>query len=142
MGSHTLEEIPAFTRTVLERIALHIGSYIIQAKNEEKIRQYQQDIETAFNTIDDFLFILDMDGNMIHFNSTVHNRLGYKEAELLNKHVLKVHPPDRHEEAGQKVQGMLMGTEKSAGCLSSQKTEQGSLSKQLLNKGNGEGKML
>ncbi|MBK9392341.1 MAG: PAS domain S-box protein [Bacteroidetes bacterium] len=73
--------------------------------------QNQQDINAAFDTIDDFLFILDMSGNMIHFNSTVNTRLGYKKDELLNKHVLKVHPADRHDEASQKVKGMLMGTE-------------------------------
>ncbi|MFN8240304.1 MAG: PAS domain S-box protein [Bacteroidales bacterium] len=111
IGSRTMETVPDFTREVLERISMHIGSFIVEAKNEEKIRQIQQDVNTAFNTIDDFLFILDMEGRIIYFNSTVTSRLGYSENELTGESVLRVHPPEKHEEAALKVQGMLMGTE-------------------------------
>ena len=111
IASRSFLQIPDLSRNILEKIALHVGSFIIQAKNEDKLRQNQQDLHTLFNTIDDFLFILDMDGKIIHFNSTVTGRLGYAESELINEHVLKVHPPDRHEEATIKIQGMLMGTE-------------------------------
>ena len=111
MASRKMSEIPTITRTFLERIALHIGSFIVQAKNEERLRRYQQDLITTFNTIDDFLFILDMEARMIHFNSTVSKRLGYSNEELYNQNVLMVHPPEQHEEATRNVLGMLAGTE-------------------------------
>lgn len=111
IASRSSDKIPDFSKSVLENIALHIGSFIIQAKHEDKIRQNQQDLNTLFNTIDDFLFILDMEGKILYFNSTVTERLGYNESELLRRHVLKVHPPDQHREATEKIQGMLAGTE-------------------------------
>jgi PAS domain S-box-containing protein len=52
-----------------------------------------------------------MGGRMLYFNSVVTNRLGYTVNELLHEHVLKVHLPDKHEEATQKIEGMLRGDE-------------------------------
>ena len=61
------------------------------------------------NTIDDFLFVLDEQGNIVHENSTVTNRLGYSREELFGKSVLMVHPPERRDEAGRIVGEMLSG---------------------------------
>jgi PAS domain S-box-containing protein len=66
---------------------------------------------TFFDSIDDLLFVLDIDGNIIKVNRTVIDRLGYPEDELLGRHVLMVHPEARREEAGAIVGAMLAGTE-------------------------------
>jgi len=111
IASRSHDDISDLTKSMLERIAQYIGSYIIQSRNEDKLRQNQEDLNTLFNTIDDFLFILDMNGNIIYFNNIVIERLGYTPQELINEHVLKVHPPLRHAEATRIITGMLMGTE-------------------------------
>ncbi len=72
-------------------------------------RQTKQNYETFFDTIDDFFFVLDEEGRIIHANATVYNRLGFSKEELLGISVLMVHPPDRREEAGKIVQEMLIG---------------------------------
>jgi PAS domain S-box-containing protein len=77
---------------------------------EELINLTRQNYETFFNTIDDFLWVLDEQGNIIHTNNTVQKRLNYTENELLNQSVLLVHPEDRREEAGRIVGEMLAGT--------------------------------
>ena len=41
------------------------------------VKQTHVNYETFFNTIDEFLFVLDMKANIIHINATVCNRLGY-----------------------------------------------------------------
>ncbi len=74
--------------------------------------QPQGDFEGFFNTIDDFLFILDGKGNILKVNSTVINRLGYTEKELIGKPVLIIHPPERQEETGRIVSEMLQGKAK------------------------------
>ena len=74
------------------------------------VEQTKQNYETFFNTIDDFLFVLDEQGNIIHVNNTVVNRLNYSKEELVDKSVLLVHPPERREEAGRIVGEMLAGT--------------------------------
>ncbi len=77
---------------------------------EDLLNQTRQNYETFFNTIDDFLFVLDVQGNIIHINNTVNKRLGYSLKELIDLSVLMVHPPQRREEAGRIVEEMLAGT--------------------------------
>ena len=76
---------------------------------ENLLAQTRTNYETFFNTIDDFLFILDVEGNIIHTNTTVIGRLGYTPEELFGKSVLMVHPPDCRDEAGRIVGEMLNG---------------------------------
>jgi PAS domain S-box-containing protein len=76
---------------------------------EEIIKQTRANFEQFFNTIDDFLFVLDEQGNIIYTNETVHTRLGYTSDELFGKSVLLVHPEERREEAGRIVGEMLLG---------------------------------
>ena len=65
--------------------------------------------EAFFNSIDDFLFVLDEQGNIIHVNNTVIDRLGYSLKELIGKPVLMIHPLERQAEAGKIVGEMLSG---------------------------------
>ncbi|MEI6186370.1 MAG: PAS domain S-box protein, partial [Dehalococcoidia bacterium] len=76
---------------------------------EDLLQQTRQNYEAFFNTIDDFLFVLDEQGNIIHTNTTVTDRLGYTNEELSGKSVLMVHPPERRAEAGRIVGEMLSG---------------------------------
>jgi PAS domain S-box-containing protein len=79
-------------------------------KAEHILTQTRINYETFFNTINDFLFVLNEQGNIIHTNNIVINRLGYSTRELMNQSVLMVHPPERREEAGRIVGEMLAGT--------------------------------
>jgi diguanylate cyclase (GGDEF)-like protein/PAS domain S-box-containing protein len=76
---------------------------------EELLEKTQKNYEMFFNSIDDFLFVLDERGHIIHTNDTVKKRLGYSEGELFGESVLIVHPPERREEAGRIVGEMLAG---------------------------------
>lgn len=79
-------------------------------RDEDLIAQTRQNYEGFFNTIDEFLFVLDVQGNIIHANTTITDRLGYAMDELLGQSVLLVHPPERRNEAGRIVGEMLSGT--------------------------------
>jgi len=81
----------------------------VLAAGAADLARSRQNFDTFFNTIDDLLFVLDGDGNMIHVNETVCRRLGYTEDELLGRPVLDVHPPARRDEAGRVVAAMLAG---------------------------------
>jgi len=83
---------------------------IKELEKENSLLQTHQNYETFFNTINDFLFVLDEQCNIIHTNSTVIDRLGYTREELVGNSVLMVHPANRREEAGRIVDEMLMGT--------------------------------
>jgi diguanylate cyclase (GGDEF)-like protein/PAS domain S-box-containing protein len=73
------------------------------------LQQTHQNYETFFNSIDEFLFVLDEQGRILHLNTIVTERLGYTEEELIGESVLLVHPPERREEAGRIVGEMLSG---------------------------------
>jgi len=95
------------------RITGHFGIQRDVTREREAVNvlsQTHQNYETFFNTINDFLFVLDEQTNIIHTNSTVINRLGYTREELAGNSVLMVHPADRREEAGHVVGEMLKGT--------------------------------
>ena len=81
-----------------------------QKEAQALLEQTRRNYEAFFNTIDDFLFVLDEQGNIIHANTKVIEKLGYPVNELFGEHVLKVHPPERREEAGRIVGEMLAGT--------------------------------
>jgi PAS domain S-box-containing protein len=76
---------------------------------EDALKQIRQNYETFFNTIDEFLFVLDEQGKIISINTTVTDRLGYAREELLGQSVLMVHPPERRDEAVRIIGEMLSG---------------------------------
>ncbi len=80
-----------------------------QKQAAEAIHQREANLYTLFNTINDFLFVLDMQGNIQAINQTVMQRLGYSQEELINQSVLFVHPEARRAEAAQIVADMLQG---------------------------------
>jgi PAS domain S-box-containing protein len=86
-----------------------ISSLINKKRTEGLLEQTRQNFETFFNTIDDFLWVLDIKGNIVHTNNTVISRLGYTREELVDRSVLMVHPVDRRNEANRIVGEMLAG---------------------------------
>lgn len=81
----------------------------IEVQTKEKERS-DRNFFNFFNSIPELLFILDMEGNILHVNKTVEDRLGYSAQELHNQSVLKVHPKERWEEAHENVTEMLQNT--------------------------------
>ncbi len=69
----------------------------------------QQTFKNLFNAIPDFLFILDVNGNIIEFNTSVTSDLGYEIEDLRGQHILAVHPPEHRNNAAVIVRNMLNG---------------------------------
>lgn len=86
-----------------------IANALDKQRGEEELEHIKQNFESFFNTIDEFLFVLDEEGRILYTNNTVIRRLGYSMEELTGQSVLLVHPPERREEAGCTVQEMLAG---------------------------------
>lgn len=75
-----------------------------------KCIQLRKNYEAFFNTLDDFLFVLDMEGRIRHCNETVFRRLKYTPEQLIGASVLEVHPVERRDEALQIVMDMIGGS--------------------------------
>lgn len=84
---------------------------ITQRKQAEaRISDSEANFRAFYNSIQDFLFVLDLQGNMLFVNDYVNQRLGYAPGELNGQSVLLVHPEDRRDETLRIVMAMLAGS--------------------------------
>jgi PAS domain S-box-containing protein len=108
-ASRTRESLSSWVIEALEGIATRIGGILARIRTDEALQRTRQNLQTLFETIEDFLFVLDESGKIVGFNPSVEKRLGYSPEDLRSMSVLSVHPPDRREEAAAIVQEMLAG---------------------------------
>lgn len=69
----------------------------------------ENNFQSLFQDITDFIFILDMNGNILEINKAVIRHLGYTSAELIGRSVLEVHPHNFREKAQLIIKQMLSG---------------------------------
>ncbi len=78
-------------------------------KTHQLLKQTRQNYLSFFNSIDEFLLVLDKKAHIVHTNATVIKRLGYTREELAGKSVLMLHPPERQDEAANMIDKILNG---------------------------------
>lgn len=108
--SRKVDVIPGHVRADLETIASQVGNVILRIQAENDIARGRADMQAFFDSIQDFIFVLNAEGQILHTNKVVSARLGYTSEELLDMNVLEVHPPERREEALAIVTEMITGT--------------------------------
>ncbi len=83
---------------------------ITESKQKERtILDSSENLLSFFSTIDDLLFIIQMDGTIIETNQFGYRLLGYEHDELVGTHILSIHPPERKEEAARILQEIIEG---------------------------------
>ena len=111
LASRTVDDFLIEVRLMLETTAALVGGAIARVRAETAVSKSQQKLQTLFDLLEDFLFILDENGRILQVNPIVEKRLGYSIEELRGQPVLFVHPPERHDEAVTIISGMLKGEE-------------------------------
>jgi PAS domain S-box-containing protein len=109
VASRSLTSVPASCRSALESVAGHIGGAIDKIRTQEQLAESQRNLQTLFDSVSDFLLVIDLQGKLVQVNQVVLQRLGYSEEELLGRHVLQVHPPKCHDEAAGNFERILAG---------------------------------
>ncbi len=97
-------------RETLASIGKELGTSIDRLASEDSVKQSAANLEILFNTIDDMVLLLDMEGKIIRTNDAVKKNLGYSDEELIGNSILILHVPDQQEKAVQYIQGMIAGT--------------------------------
>lgn len=69
----------------------------------------KKDIQRFFDSMEDFIFILDYEARILYVNSIVIKRLKYSMDELIGKKALMLHPPELREEAALIIGEMVKG---------------------------------
>lgn len=66
-----------------------------------------RDFYGLFNSIQDFIFILDLDNQVVFFNQPFLNQLGYTEAELQGKNILEIYPSNKHQDIKDAIRNLV-----------------------------------
>ena len=77
--------------------------------SEESLREIQKNFQSLFDTVDDFVFILNREGCILRSNPVAVKRLGYSTEELLGKRFIELHPPELRLELEEKLANVLSG---------------------------------
>jgi PAS domain S-box-containing protein len=109
LASHTEYAIGPNTRSTLESIASQVGPSIGRIREQVHIQKNLNNLQDIFDNLEDFLFILDINGCILHTNSFLCKRLGYSHDELLGLNVLNLHPQNRAIEAATALTNILAG---------------------------------
>jgi len=110
LASKRRQVISEEEKQTLIAISQELGSTIERMAAEEDVKKAVKNLETLFNSIDEMVFVLDMQGQILVVNDTVQKRLLYTTEELSHTNVLLLHVPERRDEALHIVEGMIAGT--------------------------------
>ncbi len=110
VASRKRDEISGQERQVLLTIGQELGSTIERLTALRYSENAAHNLLTLFNSINDMVFVLDMQGRIKTVNNAVKKTLLYTEEELAGTDVLLIHVPERRDEALKNVQGMIAGT--------------------------------
>ena len=92
------EYIFAAARDVTERIISH-----------NEIQERERNFRSFFEAVDDMIFVATEQGNIIHVNKAVGEKLGYSYDELIRMHILDVHPMEYRNDAENILGEMFKG---------------------------------
>jgi PAS domain S-box-containing protein len=109
LGSRSRHRISRSARHALETIASQIGGTVARVRAGARLAENRRQVQTLFDTIEDFLFILDAEGTLLRWNPVVERRLGHPAAALRGMRLWDLHPPDRRGEAAAILRGMGPG---------------------------------
>jgi PAS domain S-box-containing protein len=93
---------------LLQIIADNCGIALARTKAQKALQESRKNLRKLFDTIDDFLFVLDTDGKIIQSNPAVES-LGYSPDDLVGKTLVSLYPAEMQYESAQIMNGILNG---------------------------------
>ena len=113
LASTHARRLPDATVAFLQTLASLFGLALEHLAAREEAQHQRENIEGFFQTLQEFVTVLDEQGRIQYISHSVRQQLGYGDA-LLGQPVLVMHPPRVHTQAMEVVQAMLAG--KLASC--------------------------
>ncbi len=84
----------------LEALHMHFSHALWRLEVERRAALARTNFERLFDTVQDFVFVLDDAGAILHHNRAVIDALGYARGDLVGCSIAAVHPAETHEELG------------------------------------------
>jgi PAS domain S-box-containing protein len=114
LASHTEYSIPPNVRDSLETIASQVGAVLGRIRDEVDFQKNQNNLQSLFDSLEDLIFVIDVDGCILHTNHFARKRLGYLSDELIGMNILKLHPPNKALEAASVIGDIIAGRSSSS----------------------------
>ncbi|NEX22853.1 PAS domain S-box protein [Thiorhodococcus mannitoliphagus] len=109
LGSKRPGLVNASTIATLDTLARQFTQALEHLLAKVEASGQRQNLAGLFEAITDYLFVLDTEARILHYNPAVATGLGYGD-RLLGQPVWTVHPPEVHAEAKRVVAEMLAGS--------------------------------
>jgi PAS domain S-box-containing protein len=91
IASHSLDEVPDFSRTALETIATQIGSAIVRSKTAEALREGEERMRLLVESSEDIIVVQDLEGKYLYYNSSP--QYGLRASDVVGKTPFDFHEP-------------------------------------------------
>jgi PAS domain S-box-containing protein len=105
-----LEELVAERTSELVQANSGLQSEVAERmRTEAALRESQTKLQSLFDSLEDFLFVLDHEGNLLLVNPPVLEVLGYEMDQLVGQSALQLYPPRRRPEATQVWNAIMSG---------------------------------
>jgi PAS domain S-box-containing protein len=92
--THQWAQVPTLSRAALETLATQIGAAISRIQAQEALAASQSQLNALFNSLTDFLLVLDSTGRILEINQPVIDRLGYSREDLRGAHMYQLYSAD------------------------------------------------
>ncbi|MBN1432652.1 MAG: PAS domain S-box protein [Methanomicrobiaceae archaeon] len=97
------------SKNSFESIAHIFGSALKRIRAENEILSIKTNLESLFESLDDFIFVSDMEGKILHTNSIVSRKLGYTPRELEMMNISGIHGHQSYDSFSNEIEGLISG---------------------------------
>lgn len=109
LGSKTAADISNDDLEFFHSLASIIGGTISRIHAEEASHKSQENLNSFFDNLDDFAFVVDESGTFMAINPAVTQKLGFLPSDIIGKPVFTIHPSEQKDEVIKIVDAMLKG---------------------------------
>ena len=109
LAGYRCRQVSEATYRSIQNLASHCGQTLMRLAIQEETLHLQENLGGLFDSLNDFIFILDLQGRILHHNHSVSERLGYAKGALVGAPVAAVHPPEMQKTVTEIVAEMIAG---------------------------------
>ncbi len=110
LASNKELEIPADSRNLVETIANQLGVIISRKSSYPVSHKNKNNLISIVDILDEMVFIISMEGEILYVNPPLIKNLGYNEKELLNKDFLILYPPGQEDNVLSELDNIMDGS--------------------------------
>ncbi len=109
LAGYRSRHVSGTTFQSLRNLAAHCAQTLLRLDAQEQARHLQENLSGLFDALNDFIFIVNSQGRILHHNRAVCELLGYAPGELLGQLIATVHPENTHEMVTEVIADMVAG---------------------------------